>query len=88
MLGLGAANRLRKKLNAKGIPNDVKSYPGVGHSFANQLPAQPLLRVLGFGYNDEATEDAWRRVFAFFGEHLRTRSADLAELLGALAAHE
>lgn len=70
VLGLGAAKKLRKKLDKHGIPHDVKSYPGVGHSFANQLPAQPLLRVVGFGYNDEATEDAFQRVFAFFGEHL------------------
>ncbi|MGH3559817.1 MAG: dienelactone hydrolase family protein, partial [Mycobacterium sp.] len=34
------------------------------------LPAQPLLRITGFGYNEAATEDAWARVFAFFGEHL------------------
>jgi carboxymethylenebutenolidase len=69
-LGLGAAKKLSRKLDAAGIPNDVKTYPGVGHSFANQLPAQPLLRVVGFGYDDDATEDAWRRVFAFFREHL------------------
>jgi len=70
-LGLGAPNRLRRILEHKGIPNDVKVYPKAGHSFANKLPAQPLLRVTGFGYNQTATEDAWARVFAFFAEHLR-----------------
>jgi carboxymethylenebutenolidase len=70
-LGIGAANQLRKTTEASRIPADIKSYPGAGHSFANQLPAQPLLRVTGFGYNAEATEDAWSRVFAFFGQHLR-----------------
>lgn len=69
-IGIGAAGKLRRRLDAAGIPNDVKSYPGVGHSFANRMPAQPLLRIVGFGYDDAATEDAWRRVFAFFGEHL------------------
>jgi carboxymethylenebutenolidase len=72
-IGIGAAGKLRGRLDAAGIPNDVKSYPGVGHSFANRMPAQPLLRIVGFGYDDDATEDAWRRVFAFFGEHLAAR---------------
>jgi len=30
------------------------------------------MRIGGFGYNQAATEDAWARVFAFFGEHLRS----------------
>ncbi|KZS62734.1 carboxymethylenebutenolidase [Mycobacterium kansasii] len=69
-LGVGAADRLRTVTQAKGITADIKVYPGAGHSFANKLPGQPLIRVAGFGYNETATEDAWRRVFAFFGEHL------------------
>ncbi|SPM36409.1 Dienelactone hydrolase [Mycobacterium rhizamassiliense] len=70
-LGKGAPEKLRKVLAAKQVTNDVKVYPDVGHSFANDLPAQPLLRVAGFGYDHAATEDAWSRVFSFFGEHLR-----------------
>jgi carboxymethylenebutenolidase len=69
-LGIGATNKLRRTLDNRGIINDVKVYPGVGHSFANHLPAQPLMRVTGFGYDENATEDAWRRVFKFFAEHL------------------
>lgn len=69
-LGVGASNKLREVTAAKNITADIKSYPGVGHSFANKNPGQPLLRVMGFGYDDVATEDAWSRVFAFFGEHL------------------
>ncbi len=69
-LGVGAPARLRETTAAKGIEADIKVYPGVGHSFANKLPAQPLLRITGFGYNEAATEDAWSRVFAFFREHL------------------
>jgi carboxymethylenebutenolidase len=71
-VGIGAPVKLRRVLEQKAIPNDVKVYPRAGHSFANKLPAQPLLRIAGFGYNQAATEDAWARVFAFFGEHLRT----------------
>ncbi|OBA78326.1 carboxymethylenebutenolidase [Mycobacterium sp. 1164966.3] len=76
-LGLGAANKLRKVTQAKNITADIKSYPKAGHSFANQLPAQPLLRITGFGYNREAAEDAWSRVFAFFDEHLGAGSNDV-----------
>ena len=72
LTGRGAPEKLQRVLDDKGITNDIKSYPNVGHSFANKLPAQPLLRIAGFGYNQEATEDAWRRVFAFFGEHLHS----------------
>jgi carboxymethylenebutenolidase len=70
-IGIGAPKKLQRVLDHKGIPNDVKAYKA-GHSFANKLPAQPLLRITGFGYNQEATEDAWARVFSFFGEHLRS----------------
>lgn len=69
-LGRGAPERLREVTAAKQITTDIKVYPGVGHSFANALPAQPLNRIAGFGYDQAATEDAWSRVFAFFGEHL------------------
>jgi carboxymethylenebutenolidase len=69
-MGIGAPARLRKAVEDKGITADIKVYPDAGHSFANQLPGQPLLRITGFGYNEAATQDAWSRVFAFFGEHL------------------
>src|SRR5271170_615086 len=71
-MGRGAQVKLQRVLDNKGITNDVKTYPKVGHSFANKLPAQPLMRITGFGYNEEATEDAWARVFSFFGEHLQS----------------
>lgn len=69
-LGKGAPEKFREATEAKQITTDIKVYPGAGHSFANTLPAQPLLRITGFGYDQAATEDAWSRVFAFFGEHL------------------
>ncbi|MGH3678325.1 MAG: dienelactone hydrolase family protein [Mycobacterium sp.] len=71
-LGIGAAAKLDKVVEEKNIPADIKVYPDAGHSFANRLPRQPLLRITGFGYNEAATGDAWSRVFAFFGEHLRS----------------
>lgn len=69
-IGRGAGAKLQSAVDALGVPADIKTYAGVGHSFANKLPAQPLLRVAGFGYDDDATEDAWRRIFAFFAEHM------------------
>jgi carboxymethylenebutenolidase len=73
-LGVGAPAKLRKAVDDKRITADIKVYPDAGHSFANKLPGQPLLRVTGFGYDDDATEDAYRRVFAFFNEHLTASS--------------
>lgn len=70
LMGRGAADRLRRVVEDKDIAHDIKVYPSVGHSFANQLPAQPLIRIAGFGYDEAATADAWARVFGFFGEHL------------------
>lgn len=72
-MGVGAPATLRAAVAAKGVPADIKVYPNAGHSFANQLPAQGFARIIGFGYDADATEDAWRRVFAFFGEHLPQR---------------
>ena len=69
-IGIGAADKLRKVAADNGIEADIKSYPEAGHSFANRLPAQPLLRIAGFGYHEAAAEDAWTRVFSFFGDHL------------------
>ncbi|MGW5524658.1 dienelactone hydrolase family protein [Gordonia sp. NPDC003950] len=69
-LNIGNGKRLRTTLDRKGIANDVKVYQGVGHSFANQMPGQPIARIVGFGYDATATADAYERVFAFFGEHL------------------
>src|ERR1700749_4263982 len=72
LTGRGAPEKLQQVLDHRGSTHDVKSYPKVGHSFANKLPAQPLLRIAGFGYNEEATYDACTRAFAFFGEHLHS----------------
>lgn len=66
----GNGPRLQRALDRRGIPNDVKVYPGVGHSFANNLPHQGLQRIIGFGRDEAATEDSYRRLFAFFSTHL------------------
>ncbi len=68
----GAAAKLEAALTERDVPHDVVEYPEAGHSFANRVPAAPLARVLGFGYHHESSEDAWRRVLAFFRQHLRS----------------
>ncbi|MFE3055018.1 dienelactone hydrolase family protein [Nocardia sp. NPDC059239] len=67
----GRGPKLERVLTDYGIDHDVKTYPGVTHAFANLTPAEPVIRVAGLGYNEEATEDAWNRIFAFFETHLR-----------------
>lgn len=72
LLGKNAGTVLEQALARHEIPSDVKTYPGAGHSFANQFP-QPfgaLAKVTGFSYSHEAAEGAWQRVFSFFEKHL------------------
>jgi hypothetical protein len=43
------------------------------HSFLEQFtvgPLAPVLRVAGMGYEAASADDAWRRIHAFFEEHL------------------
>lgn len=64
-----AGPKLARELDKRGIEHDVESYDA-DHSFANDLPVQPLMRVLGFQRNPAAAEQAWQHVFALFGKHL------------------
>ncbi|HEV7976792.1 dienelactone hydrolase family protein [Amycolatopsis sp.] len=71
----GVAAKLETELTKRDLPHDVKEYPDAGHSFANKFSVGPLnvlLKVTGFSYQHEASEDAWRRVMTFFGTHLAT----------------
>jgi carboxymethylenebutenolidase len=55
------------------VPHDVKVYPEAGHSFMSPKPAAmaPLTKLARLKYDREAAEDAWQRIFAFFGQYLR-----------------
>jgi carboxymethylenebutenolidase len=70
----GRAQRLERALSELGVAHDVKEYPHAGHSFMNHLKAGPvptsLIEFVGLGYKQDATEDAWQRILAFFAEHL------------------
>ena len=67
-------DQLESHLNKLGVANDVVTYPQAGHSFMSdhhgvlaKLNSWGPMRV---GFNPEAAEDSWRRVEAFFAEHL------------------
>lgn len=64
--------KLRAGLRRSGVPNDVEIYPEATHSFMSAMtgPLGLLMRVQGMRAEPEAAADAWRRVLAFFDEHL------------------
>ena len=68
----GDADRLEQALQRALVPHDVKEYPDAGHSFMNNHHSFVLkiLRFTGIGYNEPATQDARRRIAAFFHTHL------------------
>lgn len=72
----GAAQKLEGALTRLGVPHDVKEYPSAGHSFLNDAESGPVFarlltrRILGAGPEPVAAADAWRRIDAFFREHL------------------
>jgi carboxymethylenebutenolidase len=71
----GAAAKMETLLTEAGVPHDVKEYPDVGHSFMNEFALPSVLekveRVAGLYYSEPESEDAWRRILAFFSTHLR-----------------
>jgi carboxymethylenebutenolidase len=76
VVGRRMAEQLERHLNALGVPHDVKTYDGAGHSFFSQVDGWQgwLARVptpMAVGYDDDAAEDGWRRMLAFFEEHVR-----------------
>ena len=72
---LPRAKRLEKHLAELGVPHDFKLYPGAGHAFMNDHGGG-LMAALGkrtpmhAAFDPEASEDAWRRMLAFFATHL------------------
>jgi carboxymethylenebutenolidase len=72
MMGVSHPQRLEAALTALGVPHDVKVYPEAGHSFMSPKPAAlaPLTTLARLKYDKAAAEDAWQRIFAFFGTYL------------------
>jgi carboxymethylenebutenolidase len=69
--------RLRDVLAKHDVPADIKVYPDAGHAFLNHYsgPRGALMKVAGMSYQEDDAADAWRRILAFFGEHLRGTQA-------------
>jgi carboxymethylenebutenolidase len=76
VFGRAAAERLEQHLSALGVSHDVRTYDGAGHSFFSKVEGWQgwLARLptpMAVGYEEEAAEDGWRRMLAFFDEHVR-----------------
>ena len=76
---LAEVPRLRAALEANDVPYDLEVYPTAGHSFLNDVLngpvlARPLMRISHVGPDPVAAPDAWRRIEAFFGQHLVPRT--------------
>jgi carboxymethylenebutenolidase len=75
VVGRAHAERLERHLSALGVPHDIKTYDGAGHSFFSKVDGWQgmLARVptpMAVGYDEQAAEDGWRRVLAFFEQHV------------------
>jgi carboxymethylenebutenolidase len=67
--------RLRAHLEQLGVPHDVKIYEDVGHAYMNdhgggRLTALMRHTPIHAAFDADASADSWRRMLAFFGEHL------------------
>jgi carboxymethylenebutenolidase len=72
LMGTGHPKRLDAALTTLDVPHEVKVYPAAGHSFMSPKSAAiaPLANLTRTAYDKDAAEDAWQRIFAFFGQHL------------------
>jgi len=75
----GMAEKLERVLSKHNIPHDVKEYQGVGHGFMNKHEPKDsnwifsfLSRISNTHYDAIATEDARKRIIAFFDTYLKT----------------
>jgi carboxymethylenebutenolidase len=68
--------KLSVALEETGTPHDIVTYPEAGHSFMNRAEGhrismafvgRPLMAV---AFDEGASEDSWKRIDAFFAEHL------------------
>ena len=70
---------LTAALQAHSVPHDVEVYPKAGHCFMNdeyngpwamRTVLLPLVKLSHVGPEPDAAADTWRRIEAFFAEHL------------------
>ena len=68
----GAADKLQSTLTELGVENDVKEYPTAKHGFLYKHTGKTSwTEPLMVAYDDAAANDAWQRIFGFFGKHLQ-----------------
>lgn len=70
----GVADQLERALTAAAVDHDVKEYPDAGHSFLNDHDTVlfKMMKIIGIGYHEPSTQDARRRIVAFFNTHLKS----------------
>lgn len=70
--GTKPSERLERALTVLEVPHDVQVYAGSGHRFMSESSgaAAVLARFARMSYQEADAADAWRRIYAFFGEHL------------------
>ncbi len=71
----GQGRRLDRLLEELDVDHDVVLYPEAGHSFMNRHPPGPIARLgalspMRVGYDEDASEDSWERMLAFFRRHM------------------
>jgi carboxymethylenebutenolidase len=71
-MGTKHPERLQRALAVLEVPHDVKVYPGSGHRFMTETTGVPAIfaRIGRMSYQRADAQDAWQRIYAFFGEHL------------------
>ena len=80
MFGANMAERLERHLNVLDVPHDIKVYEGAGHSFFSthegwQAWLARFPTPMRVAPDEAAAQDGWRRMLAFFDEHVRGASA-------------
>ena len=71
----GAAAKLESALTQLGVENDVKEYPTAKHGFLYKHTGKTAwTEPLMVAYDPAAADDAWQRIFGFFGRHLQEKS--------------
>ncbi|HEU5035233.1 MAG TPA: dienelactone hydrolase family protein [Mycobacteriales bacterium] len=73
----GAAPKLERTLARLSVPHDVKEYADAGHGFLFEHHGKvKLMEPWMVRYDAAAADDAWRRIFDFFDEHLKVSGED------------
>jgi carboxymethylenebutenolidase len=72
-MGTKHPEQLQRALTVLETPHDVQVYPGSGHRFMTQpsgTAGTVFAKVTRMNYQQADAADAWRRIYAFFGQYL------------------